>query len=60
MKSPKDDAQFRIRQAGILVNKPFDSEGAARAWAEWNYRGTDWEIVPPRQPVSNGDRGDAA
>ena len=37
--------KFAVKQAGILVRKRFETEEEARAWANENYRGTDWEII---------------
>ena len=41
-----ETGKFAVKQAGILVRKLFETKAEAEAWAKWNYRGTDWEVIP--------------
>ncbi len=50
MTTKTETESFAVKQAGILVRKRFESKAAAEAWAKWNYRGTDWEVVQVRDP----------
>jgi hypothetical protein len=50
-----DKGRFRVKHAGILIRRSFDSREDAEEWAKWNYSSTAvWEIVerPAQQPVN--------